>query len=56
MFSLMILFIMSDRTYLASVTSDSQGCGPAGQTRMRPFSAMFFSSANLLYSQNSPLA
>ena len=54
MFSLMILFIMSDSTYLASVISDCHGWDGAGQLRTRPTWAMFFSSANLLLSQKSP--
>src|SRR4051794_14186445 len=56
MLSLMTFWIMSDNTYLASVTSESQAVGAAGYSRMRPYSAIFLSSANLLFVQNSVLA
>ena len=42
--------------YFASVTSDSHACGAAGYSRIRPTSAIFRISANLLVCQKSPLA
>ena len=52
----MIFCTMSESVYLASWTSSSHACGVAGHSRMRPFSAIFFISANLLVCQKSPCA